>query len=94
MEVIPAAADHPARRMLVARLYNAEVKVSALAEFFDLDHKTIRAWGLALDGGQFETLGSGSQATVQVASPWRSSCQEPGPRLAVAAAVWAWTWAS
>jgi hypothetical protein len=37
MEVIPAAADHPARRMLVARLYNAEVKVSALAELLQLD---------------------------------------------------------
>ena len=56
MEVIPAAADHPARRMLVARLYNAEVKVSALAEFFDLDHKTIRAWGLALDSGDPDAL--------------------------------------
>jgi hypothetical protein len=56
MEVIPAAADHPARRMLVARLYNAEVKVSAWAEFFDLDHKTIRAWGLALDSGDPDAL--------------------------------------
>ena len=56
LEVIPAAADHPARRMLVARLYNAEVKVSALAELFDLDHKTIRAWGLALDSGDPDAL--------------------------------------
>ena len=51
LEVIPAAADHPAYRMLVARLYNAEVKVSTLEEVFFLDHKTIRAWGLALDSG-------------------------------------------
>lgn len=56
LEVVPAAGNHPAYRMLVARLYNADVKVSALAEVFDLDHKTIRAWGLALDSGDPEAL--------------------------------------
>ena len=56
LEVIPAAADHPAHPMLVGRLYNADVKVSALEELFDLDHKTIRAWGLALDSGDPEAL--------------------------------------
>jgi len=56
LEVIPAAADHPAHRMLVARLYNADVKVAVLEELFDLDHKTIRAWGLALDSGDPEAL--------------------------------------
>jgi hypothetical protein len=56
LEVVPAAVDHPAYRMLVARLYNADVKVAALEELFDLDHKTIRAWGLALDSGNPEAL--------------------------------------
>ena len=56
LEIIPAAADHPAHRMLVARLYNAGVKVAVLEELFDLDHKTIRAWGLALDSGDPEAL--------------------------------------
>jgi hypothetical protein len=56
LEVVPAAGNHPAYRMLVARLYNADVKVSALAELFDLDHKTIRAWGLALDSGDPDAL--------------------------------------
>ena len=56
LEIIPAAADHPAHRMLVARLYNAEVKVAVLEELFNLDHKTIRAWGLALDSGDPEAL--------------------------------------
>ncbi len=56
LEVVPAAADHPAHRMLVARLYNADVKVAVLEELFDLDHKTIRAWGLALDSGDPEAL--------------------------------------
>ena len=56
LEVVPAAGNHPAYRMLVARLYNADVKVSALAEVFGLDHKTIRAWGLALDSGDPDAL--------------------------------------
>jgi len=56
LEVVPAAADHPAHRMLVARLYNADVKVAVLEKLFDLDHKTIRAWGLALDSGDHEAL--------------------------------------
>jgi len=56
LEVVPAAADHPAHRMLIARLYNADVKVAVLEELFDLDHKTIRAWGLALDSGDPEAL--------------------------------------
>lgn len=56
LEIIPAAADHPAHRMLVARLYNAEVKVAVLEELFNLDHKTIRAWGLALDSGDPDAL--------------------------------------
>ena len=56
LEIIPAAADHPAHRMLVARLYNADVKVAVLEELFDLDHKTIRSWGLALDSGDPEAL--------------------------------------
>ena len=56
LEVVPAAADHPAHRMLVARLYNADVKVAVLEELFDLDHKTIRAWGLALESGDPDAL--------------------------------------
>jgi hypothetical protein len=51
LEVIPADRNHPAYRMLVARLYNAGVKVSVLEEVFDHDHKTIRTWGLALASG-------------------------------------------
>lgn len=56
LEVIPADQDHPAYKMLVARLYNARVKVSALEEVFDLDHKTIRSWGLALESGDPDAL--------------------------------------
>jgi len=56
LEILPADCTHPAYRMLVARLYNAEVKVAVLEEVFDLDHKTIRAWGLALDSGDLDAL--------------------------------------
>ena len=47
---------HPAYRMLVARLYNAGVKVAVLEEVFNLDHKTIRAWGLVLYSGDLDGL--------------------------------------
>lgn len=56
LEVIPADHDHPAYKMLVARLYNADVKVSALVEVFDLDPKTIRSWGLALESDDPDAL--------------------------------------
>ncbi len=48
MEVVPANREHIAYRMLVARLYNAGVLVRTLAEVFQLDPKTMRAWGHAL----------------------------------------------
>ena len=56
LEVVPAQHEHPAYRMLVARLYNADLKVSTLAEVFELDPKTIRSWGRALDSGDLEAL--------------------------------------
>ena len=56
MEVIPADCAHPAYRMLLARLYNAEVKVTVLEDVFKLDHKSIRGWGLALDSGDLDAL--------------------------------------
>ncbi len=56
LEVIPSDRAHFAYKMLVARLYNADVKVSALEEVFDHDHKTIRTWGLALESGDPDAL--------------------------------------
>jgi len=43
LEVVPADREHVAYKMLVARLYNARVRVRTLAEVFQLDPKTIRA---------------------------------------------------
>jgi hypothetical protein len=48
LEVVPADREHIAYRMLVARLYNAGLRVRTLAEVFSLDPKTMRAWGQAL----------------------------------------------
>ena len=44
----PAA---PAFRLLLARLYNSGVKLSAMCESFEVDPKTIRRWGKALRQG-------------------------------------------
>ena len=48
LEVLPVDRAHPAYRLLVARLYNAGLRVQTLAEVFDVDPKTMRRWGLAL----------------------------------------------
>ena len=48
LEVVPADREHVAYKLLVARLYNAGLRVRILAEVFQLDPKTMRAWGHAL----------------------------------------------
>lgn len=48
LEVVPADREHVAYKLLVARLYNAGLRVRTLAEVFQLDPKTMRAWGRAL----------------------------------------------
>ena len=47
-EVVPADREHIAYKLLVARLYNARLRVRTLAEVFQLDPKTMRSWGRAL----------------------------------------------
>ncbi len=48
LEVVPAGREHIAYKLLVARLYNAGLRVRTLAEVFQLDPKTMRTWGRAL----------------------------------------------
>ena len=48
LEVLPVDRAHPAYRLLVARLYNAGLRVQTLAEVFGIDPKTMRRWGRAL----------------------------------------------
>ena len=56
LEVMPEDRQHPAFKLLVARLYNAGVKVSALQRSFKVDPKTMQRWGQALQSGEAEQL--------------------------------------
>ena len=48
LEVVPNDPEHMAFRMMVGRLYNADIRTATLEEVFNLDRKTIRSWGLAI----------------------------------------------
>ena len=56
MESVPDDREHMAFRMMVARLYNSRVKVTALEKAFGLDRKTIASWGKALRARDPEEL--------------------------------------
>jgi hypothetical protein len=55
-EVVPAQREHIAYKLLVARLYNAGIRVRTLEEVFEVDRKTMRGWGQALRSGKAEHL--------------------------------------
>ncbi len=48
IEIVQNDSADPAFKLLLARLYNAKVKLSALCESFGVDPKTVRRWGKAL----------------------------------------------
>ena len=48
LEVVPDDNTHPAFKMMVGRLANANVKIATLEEVFGVDRKTIRSWGQAI----------------------------------------------
>jgi len=48
LEIVNNDSADPAFKLLLARLYNARVKLSALCDSFQVDPKTIRRWGKAL----------------------------------------------
>jgi hypothetical protein len=56
IEIVNNDPDDPAFKLLLARLYNARVKLSALCESFQVDPKTIRRWGKALLQGDAAEL--------------------------------------
>jgi hypothetical protein len=65
MEVVPDNAQDPLFRCMLARLYNANVKLKTLAEVFSVDPKTIRSWGAALrsqDPAQIQVMLFGHDA--------------------------------
>ena len=56
LEVVPEDRQHPAFKLLLARLYNAGVKGLALQRSFQTDRKTMQRWGQALQSGDAEQL--------------------------------------
>lgn len=56
LETLADIPESPACKLLLARLYNAGVKLKALCETFGFDPKTIRRWGQALRRGDAEGL--------------------------------------
>ena len=47
-EIVLNDPDHIGFKMMVGRLFNANVRTSALEDVFELDRKTIRSWGHAI----------------------------------------------
>ena len=56
LERVPQSKDHIAFKMLLARLYNAGVKVRLLVGCFGVAHTTLRRWGLALKSGNLQRI--------------------------------------
>jgi len=56
IEIVNNNSADPAFKLLLARLYNAKVKLSALCQSFQVDPKTIRRWGKALLQGDAAEL--------------------------------------
>ena len=48
LEVVPFDRQHAAYKLLVARLYNAGLRIQTLVDVFGVDAKTMRGWGGAL----------------------------------------------
>ena len=56
IEIVNNDSADPSFKLLLARLYNARVKLSTLCETFQVDPKTIRRWGKALLQGDAALL--------------------------------------
>jgi hypothetical protein len=56
IEIVNNDSADPSFKLLLARLYNARVKLSTLCETFQVDPKTIRRWGKALLQGDAAQL--------------------------------------
>ena len=56
IEALPDVPESPACKLLLARLYNAGVKVKSLTETFGFEAKTNRRWGQSLRRGDAQDL--------------------------------------
>lgn len=73
IEIVNNNAEDPGFKLLLGRLYNSGIKLSALCESFQVDPKTVRRWGAALlqgDAGEMirvlEGRGAGRKRTEAV----------------------------
>ena len=90
LERVPRLRDHiafprsgPSGKMLLARLYNAKVRVQSLVECFGVAHTTLRRWGLALLSGDMDRIkrafsgqGAGRKITPEIESYVRDRFHE------------------
>ena len=56
LERLPNDREHVQYKLMVAKLYNAGVKVRVLQELFEVSPKTMRRWGRTLEEGDFLEL--------------------------------------
>src|SRR5205814_4059422 len=56
LEVVPNDRESMPYKLMVAQLYNARLKVKALEETFQVNHKTMARWGEAVRSGKPEEL--------------------------------------
>ena len=66
IELVPNDPEAPSFKLLLGRLYNAGLKLSALCESFGVDPKTVRRWGQALlqtDPAELVRVLAGRQAS-------------------------------
>ncbi len=56
MEIVDEDQDNPSFKLLLARLYNAQIKRKTLVESFGVALTTLRRWGVALSGDDPERL--------------------------------------
>lgn len=56
LEKVPRLRNHITFKMLLARLYNAKVRVATLVKCFGVARTTLRRWGLALKSGDMDRI--------------------------------------
>jgi len=56
LEIVRADREDPEFKLLVARLYNGEIKAKSLVKEFGIARKTMKRWGEALKSGDSEQL--------------------------------------
>jgi hypothetical protein len=56
LEIVPDNREHPAYKLLITRLYNANLNASVLEQVFKVDRKTMKRWGSALRSGDLNKL--------------------------------------